>query len=163
MRWAGLGLTVVALLSLSACGEETRVGGNGLLNFTPAVIASASPSPSPSVAVAAHPTATQARPAPTISAIATQRPAVAPTVVQVYALRITASGFNPYVLHVPTGGRVRLFNDDNVAHTWTADGGQWDSGPVAAGKTWDYVASVAGDYYFHDATRPSNTGQLQVG
>jgi hypothetical protein len=43
-----------------------------------------------------------------------------------------------------------------------SDAGVFDSGPIAPGATWDWVAQGAGDYNYSDGTRPYAVGTIQV-
>jgi plastocyanin len=78
------------------------------------------------------------------------------------AFRITASGYDPYYIRVYKGGSIKVTNVDSQARTVTADRGEFDSGSIAPGVTWVYVANTVGKFNFHDATRPFVVGTLEV-
>lgn len=168
---AAVVLLCACALALVGCGDTTATGSRNLLNFSPVPEAS----PTPSAAASSVPP----QPAATRTVVVTQasalpRKSTAPQATApppAYGIWITSRGFtsdgslqsqNP-ILHIPAGGRVRFFNKDTVRHTFTANEGLWDSGQVAPGASWDYVATRTGDFDFHDNDVPSFYGQLQVG
>ncbi len=63
---------------------------------------------------------------------------------------------------VPPGTRVVWVNRDPVAHTSTADGGQWDSGLIAPGESWSMVFDELGSFSFHCTPHPFMTGVVEV-
>lgn len=75
---------------------------------------------------------------------------------------ITASGYDPYVIRVFTGGVLRVTNRFTRAATVTADRGEFDSGPIAPGATWTYEPKTPGKFNFHDENRPFVVGSLEV-
>jgi plastocyanin len=78
------------------------------------------------------------------------------------AFRITSSGYDPYYIRVYKGGSIKVTNVDAKARTVTADRGEFDSGSIAPGDTWVYVANTVGRFNFHDGTRPFVVGTLEV-
>lgn len=52
--------------------------------------------------------------------------------------------FTPATVRVKTGESVRWLNDDAVAHTATAQGGQFDSGNMEPGATYQYKPTQPG-------------------
>jgi plastocyanin len=75
---------------------------------------------------------------------------------------ITASGYDPYVIRVFTGGVLRVTNNFDKPATVTADRGEFDSGPIAPGGTWTYEPKTPGKFNFHDENRPFVVGTLEV-
>lgn len=72
--------------------------------------------------------------------------------------------FSPAEITIPVGTTVRWHNVGSIVHTATDDpakaadaanavlpaGAQpWDSGDIAAGGTWEYTFTVAGDYVYN--------------
>ena len=57
--------------------------------------------------------------------------------------------FNPSSLTVAKGTTVTWKNNDNVVHTSTADGGDWDTGNIAAGSSKGVTFNTAGTYTYH--------------
>ena len=78
------------------------------------------------------------------------------------AFRITSSGYDPYYIRVYKGGSIKVTNIDKTSRTVTADRGEFDSGSIAPGETWVYVANTVGKFNFHDGTRPFVVGTLEV-
>lgn len=111
--------------------------------------------PTPEITVA--PQAAASTPAPTTA------PAAAPTPVpRTLNVEINANGFNPFNFRVAAGTKVRVTNRDSSPRSFTADAGAFDSGPIAPGATWEWVASPVGTHNFHDETRPYVVGQVEV-
>lgn len=77
---------------------------------------------------------------------------------------VTASGlaFAPVVLRVPVGGVGEFKNEDSVAHTFTADGGLFDSGSVAPGAQFSFSFGAAGEVTYHCEIHPSMKGRVVV-
>jgi plastocyanin len=156
----GVALLTVLLLA-GACSSKKDVGSESLLKGTDdktgdtrlgETTTTAAPENAPTTASTAPP-ATQP---PTTQAAA---PAV-----EVSINSDTTSGgqFQPRVAQVPAGATVRFVNKDSVARSVVSDAGVFDSGPIAPGATWDWVAQGAGDYNYSDGTRPYAVGTIQV-
>lgn len=70
--------------------------------------------------------------------------------------------FHPSTITVAAGDTLRFVNRDPVPHTATARDSTWDSGPIAPGATWAYVAPDTGDDAFFCRFHPVMLGRLQV-
>jgi plastocyanin len=70
--------------------------------------------------------------------------------------------FNPPQLQVHRGDRIVWVNKDLFPHTATAASHSFDSGGIAAGASWTYVASKAGEYPYGCTFHPSMKGMIQV-
>ncbi len=77
-------------------------------------------------------------------------------------MSITAGGYDPYFIRVFAGGTVRVVNRDGQARSVVADKGEFDSGPLQPGESWNYEATQVGKFNFHDGTRPYVVGTLEV-
>lgn len=53
-------------------------------------------------------------------------------------------------------------NLDGTTHTWTGDGGAWDSGPLSKDQSFTRLFSQAGTFTYHCAIHSSMTGTVQV-
>lgn len=112
-------------------------------------------------AVAAARPATKSKPPAT-----TRKKPVATTAKKAAAAgAITARNFafSPVVVRVAKGTTVTLTNKDGAPHTWTADGGQWDSGVIAAGSTSTRRFDEVGTFAFHCEIHTSMKGTVEVG
>ena len=74
---------------------------------------------------------------------------------------IEATQYEPASLVVKRGDTVTWINKDPIPHTVTA-AGKFDSRPIAAGKSWKYVAKQAGDYAYICTLHPNMKGTLRV-
>ena len=70
--------------------------------------------------------------------------------------------FDPAELSVKRGERVVWVNKDLFPHTVTADGKAFDSGDIAAGESWTYIATAPGSYAYTCTYHPSMKGTLSV-
>jgi plastocyanin len=76
---------------------------------------------------------------------------------------ITISGFSFNALTVDAGATVTVENKDSVAHTVTADGGEFDAGTIDGNESGSFTApSEAGRYPFHCSIHTSMKGTLTV-
>lgn len=70
--------------------------------------------------------------------------------------------FSPSTLSITTGDTVRFLNDDDRQHTATADGGDFDSGILAAGQAYDRTFTRAGTFTYLCLLHPDMTGTIAV-
>jgi plastocyanin len=77
------------------------------------------------------------------------------------AITITGMSF-PASVTVKKGTAVTVKNNDNMAHTATADNGSFDSGNIPAGGTGSFTPAVAGTFNYHCTYHPAMTGKLVV-
>ena len=90
------------------------------------------------------------------SALAATAPA-APHVV-----KIDSFAYKPAVITVKVGDTVEWQNDDPVPHTATSKSGGFDSGSIAAGAKWRYVAKKKGRFAYICTFHPIMKGELVV-
>ncbi|MFF4550741.1 cupredoxin domain-containing protein [Streptomyces sp. NPDC001435] len=92
--------------------------------------------------------------------------APAPASTNAGAPRITMKNFafNPATLTVKAGEKITVVNEDSTAHTVTAsEGGAFDTGSIAGGKSGTFTApSKAGSYAFTCTFHPNMKGTLTV-
>jgi plastocyanin len=74
---------------------------------------------------------------------------------------IDGTAFSPVQLTVQRGDRVTWVNKDPFPHTATARG-TFDSGPIAAGASWSFVADKAGAFDYVCTLHPTMKAQLVV-
>jgi plastocyanin len=89
-------------------------------------------------------------------------PASAPKAPAAGTVRIANRAFAPASLAVRVGGTVTFANDDDRAHTVTADDGSFDSGLLNAGARWARRFGAAGTYRYHCAIHPEMRGTVTV-
>jgi plastocyanin len=70
--------------------------------------------------------------------------------------------FSPSVLRLPVGGVGLFTNKDSMAHTFTADGGLFDSGPVEPGRPFTFSFPSPGEVTYHCEIHPSMKGRVVV-
>jgi len=69
--------------------------------------------------------------------------------------------YDPETLAVHAGDSIVWVNKDPFPHTVTA-AGTFDSGSIASGKSWKYVARKRGDYRYVCTLHPNMSGTLKV-
>jgi plastocyanin len=79
------------------------------------------------------------------------------------AITISNFKFSPGKVRVHDGARIKVANDDNTAHTVTADDGHsFDSGTVNSGASTTIPAPASGTYSYHCTIHPFMKGALVV-
>ncbi|HET9025461.1 MAG TPA: cupredoxin family copper-binding protein [Burkholderiaceae bacterium] len=88
--------------------------------------------------------------------------AVAPSFgAETHTIAMEGMKFAPASLTVKRGDAVVWVNRDLVAHTATASGA-FDSGPIAAGKSWRFVARAPGRHEYVCSLHPTMKATLVV-
>lgn len=78
------------------------------------------------------------------------------------SLTIKDFAFSPDPLEVPKGTVVKVTNNDDAAHTATADDGAFDTGTLAQGESKEITLSKAGDFAFHCSIHDYMKGVIRV-
>ena len=63
---------------------------------------------------------------------------------------------------VAVGDTVEVVNEDSAGHTWTATGGEFDSGTLDSGATFDFTFEEAGEFDYFCSIHPTMTGTITV-
>lgn len=163
-RWIKItvALFAVALLA-TGCSSKKDVGDESLLEGTD--------SGSEGTRLGETTTTTAPAGTPTTAAVVTTAPPATapPTTTAQVAVEVsinsdsTAGGqFQPRVAGLQSGSIVRFVNKDTVPRSVVSDAGVFDSGPIAPGGTFDWVAEGPGTYNYSDGTRPYAVGSIEV-
>jgi len=77
---------------------------------------------------------------------------------------VTMAGmaFSPGTITVSAGTMITWKNNDNMAHTVTADDNSFDSGNIGAGSSYSRTFSVAGTYNYHCTIHAGMNGKVVV-
>ena len=75
---------------------------------------------------------------------------------------LTTSAFGANPLTVAAGTTVAWTNNDSIAHTSTANAGQWNSGTINPGDTFRFTFSTPGTYTYHCTIHPGMVGTVTV-
>lgn len=78
------------------------------------------------------------------------------------SVTISNFAFSPASLEVKVGDKVTFTNNDSTTHTITSGTGVFNSGNVAAGKSFEYTFKTAGAFPYHCSIHPSMTGTIIV-
>jgi len=106
-------------------------------------------------------TATTAAPAPPATTAASPTTTAAPAAAAT-TVHIKNFAFSPTPLQVKAGQTITVVNDDTVSHTFTADGGGFDSGTIAAGASATVTVAGTGSVGYHCTIHTTMKGTLQV-
>jgi plastocyanin len=77
-------------------------------------------------------------------------------------VHIKDDAFTPATLTVMAGARVTFVNDDDDAHTATADDQSWDSEGLNLGQRWTHAFGKAGTVKYHCTVHPNMHGTIVV-
>ena len=80
--------------------------------------------------------------------------AVAPSPQGGAVVHIRDDAFIPAAITVKAGDKVTFINDDDDAHTATADDGAWDSEGLNQGQKWTHAFMKAGKIAYHCTVHP---------
>ncbi|HEU0129599.1 MAG TPA: cupredoxin domain-containing protein [Mycobacteriales bacterium] len=86
----------------------------------------------------------------------------APSAPATGTVHLAGRAFSPSSISVAAGGTITFVNDDDRAHTVTADDGSFDSGVLNAGSRYPRRFASAGTFRYHCAIHPDMTGTVTV-
>jgi plastocyanin len=78
------------------------------------------------------------------------------------AVLIAGYAFDPTPVTVQAGDTVTWTNDDDFAHTTTADDDLWDSSDIANGDSFEFTFDEPGTYAYHCAIHNFMEGEVVV-
>ena len=79
-----------------------------------------------------------------------------------HVVLISGFKYQPEVLTVNAGDTVEWQNKDIVPHSATASDKSFDSGNIASGASWKFVAGTKGTYYYLCTLHPNMKARLVV-
>ena len=79
-----------------------------------------------------------------------------------HTVTIDATSYGPKTLTVAVGDTIVWVNRDMFPHTVTARGGGFDSGDIAAGKSWTYTVKAEGLFAYSCTYHPTMKGTLRI-
>jgi plastocyanin len=77
-------------------------------------------------------------------------------------VHIRDDAFTPASVTVKAGDKVTFVNDDDDAHTATADDASWDSEGLNQGQKWTHAFMKAGKVAYHCTVHPMMHGTIVV-
>ena len=77
-------------------------------------------------------------------------------------ISIKNMNFEPANLEVSKGTTITWTNNDSVAHTVTSDNGKFESGQLAAGKTFEFTFNEVGSFSYHCSNHPTMKATIAV-
>lgn len=83
--------------------------------------------------------------------------------VQTTEVSIESFQFQPQNIRVSAGDTVTWTNNDSVAHTATADNGEFDSASLEPGMTFSHTFEQTGTYDYRCTIHPDMVGTITVG
>ena len=153
-------LAVAVAMAGVACSQDKQVGSDELLQFNEAATTTTAIGGVATTAAVAT-TAPRQTTAPPSTQPRTQ--ATAPTASSDFQLAITGNGFDPDSFVVKVNQRIVFTNKDSGrAHSWVANNGAWDSGPLQPGEQFVYTARTVGVFDFKDEEVPFLIGRMEV-
>ena len=78
------------------------------------------------------------------------------------ATALTTTAYSPNPIVVAVGGSATWKNNDNVAHTASANDGTWDSGSIAPGASFSRTFPAAGSFPYKCTIHPGMVGTVTV-
>lgn len=79
-----------------------------------------------------------------------------------HTIVVDEDGYDPSTLEVTAGEVLRLVNEGDSAHSFTADEHEFDTGRIQPGEDTTLVLTEAGTVTFHDVVAPEHTGTITV-
>jgi len=84
------------------------------------------------------------------------------TAAKVTDATIKNMAFSPAQITVAAGSTVNWTNQDSTAHTVTADNGQFSSGNLSSGDSFQFTFKTPGTYAYHCGIHPNMQGTIVV-
>lgn len=165
-------LACIALLAGCSGGSATGSGVNTTATGGPGELFASSKAPKPKATAAkpaVKPAAPKPAPAPAKSTMVAPKQSTAPKPAEAPPFRVTINGdksgkalIDPPQVAVFSGTKVIWTNADTKPHGVLAQNGAFNSGNIAPGASFTWVAGAAGMYAYQDSSRPYVNAQIQV-
>ncbi len=97
-----------------------------------------------------------------VLAVADVAPAASAQKTATMTVSITSTGFVPEDVRIQPGDTVTWKNTDNERHQVVSDTGLFQSSLLAPGQTYSRTFEVESSYSYHDGTKTSSTGTVNV-
>lgn len=68
---------------------------------------------------------------------------------QTNEVTMEGTAFSPAEIEIPVGTTVTWTNEATLEHTTTSDDGEWDSGLLGEGDTFEHTFDAPGTYTYH--------------
>lgn len=75
---------------------------------------------------------------------------------------LTSTAYSPNPIAIKVGDSVTWRNDDNTAHTSSANNGAWDSGTINPGGSFRTTFNNAGTFAYRCMIHPNMVGTVTV-
>lgn len=156
-----IAIVMIAVALLGACSSDTKTGNESSLQFDQEQAGKFGASTSTTAAGATETTVPVATTAPPAAAATTVPPEKQDVTIEV-SINDQSPYFDPSLVQVPVGSKVRFTNKGAQEHSIVSDVGAFDSGPIAPGKAWIFDASSPGRFNYSDGGRPFAVGAIEV-
>lgn len=83
-------------------------------------------------------------------------------IAKTHTVIIEGMRFRPAVLVIARGDRITWVNKDLVPHTATAKNGAFNSGNIAPGASWTFIARQAGTFAYSCSYHPTMKGRITI-
>lgn len=158
-------------LFLAACGGSNKVGDNSLLNFKDQAnkrLGDTTTTGAPATTVAGAKgqlgiggttATTKAAAVPTTTHPA---PQVATLEIDINSDGTSSTQFDPSNARIFRGSIIKWTNKDTQARSVESDTGAFRSPSIPPGGSWSWTPNAAGQFNYHDGTRPYAVGSFEV-
>ena len=166
-----LAIVLTSFGLLAACSSSNKTGNDSVLEFdqeqaqkfggTTSTTAAAAESTT-TAAAAATTTAPKNVTTTTAAKATTTLPPEKQEVTIEVSINEQSPYFDPSVVQVLVGSKVRFTNKGTNPHSVLSDTGAFDSGRIPPGGVWIFEADRAGRYNYSDGGRPFAVGLIEV-
>ena len=153
-------ILIAAIALLGACSSDSKVGDESSLQFDQEQADQFGATTSTTEAGVTETTAVEG--VATTAAPSTTLPVAEQEVTIDVSINDQSPYYDPGLVQVRLGSKVRFTNNGATEHSVTSDTGAFDSGPIAPGAAWIFEATTAGKFNYSDSARPFAVGTIEV-